>query len=194
MGRAKILKIKKPKKKKARGKKKGNGFETTIRRQITKAFSAHGITDTDAFKSILSGAHKESFGDISLSKALSKLYPYATECKWHRKIDLYNFLTQWEKMVKSNQLKNWWAQAIEGAAKCKHLYPLLVFKSNNKSTFCIIQSNALYSVLGVQYNILRKKNINHITVYHPDGSELYGFEFKYLLKMLVNKAKKGPNK
>ncbi len=172
------------------GKKKGNGFETDTRRQITKAFSKFGITNTDAFKSILSGAHKESFGDISLSSALSKLFPYAVECKWHKKVDIYRFFIPWSQQVKSSQLVNWWMQAVEGAVKCKHLHPLLVFTSNNKSVFCIIQSHALFSVLGIKNNILRKKTIAHFCLYPEDGSELYCFEFKHLLKLLVAKAKR----
>lgn len=173
-----------------RGKSKGNNFERKVMHEVTKAFQCFGVTHTDAFRSILSGGHKESFGDISLSPALAKLFPFATECKFYKKVDLYQLMEPWEKMGNANKFKNWWVQTLEGAEKSKALYPLLIFKGNNKAVMCMIYKHHFYTVLDAYKNILRKKRIACIHAHHPDG-DLMCFKFSVLLKLLTAKNKKG---
>lgn len=172
------------------GKGKGNGFERKVMKQITKAFKSFGVTDTDAFRSILSGGHKESFSDISVSPALAKFYPYATECKFYKKVDLYHLLDPWGKMGKANLFKSWWKQAVEGANKSNgSLMPLLVFKSNSREVFCMVYSHHFYPAVGRENDVLRKRKIASIRT--TDGiGDLLCFRFEVLLKLLVSKQKR----
>ena len=181
------------KKKRVSGKRKGNGFERKIKQQILETFAEFGITPQDAFRSILSGGHKESFGDISLSPALAKLFPYALECKHYNRVDLYQLLKPWKKMGKANKFKEWWKQACEGAVKSKELYPLLVFRSNGQEIMCMLYSHHFYPVVGLNKNVLNARHVPNIRAYHPDG-DLYCFRFSFLLKLLKYRAQSGvPN-
>lgn len=181
----------KKKKKKPRGKQKGNGFERKVMSLIVSAFAEFGITPTDAFRSILSGGHKQSFGDISLSSSLAALFPFATECKWHKKVTLYQFLTPYVKMGKSCKFKLWWEQTLEGSNKSKMLKPLLVFKGNLDSIHCI---GYLYDILplvskdGLSHNIFDKKKIPIALNYDADKRPLVCIPFETLLKLLVKKG------
>ena len=158
-------------------------------RRITTVFAKFGISPTDAFRSILSGGHKESFGDISLSSSLAALFPFAVECKWYKKLDLYKLLLPWDKMGKSNLFRQWWIQTLEGAEKSKTLYPLLVFKANNKETFCMLYYGDFWRVLRVPIEEIDIPFIKQIC----NGRVLLCFRFGHLLKLLAHKAKKGNN-
>ncbi len=162
------------------GKRKGNAFERAIMNKIVKTFSPFGITVTDAFRSILSGGHKDSCGDISFSPALIKMFPFSIECKFYKKIDMYNLLVPWEKMGKSNKFKMWWNQTLEGAKKNPKLAPLLVFKSNNNEIMCM----AYYGNLSmVSTSTLSASRVPYIIVQQPDATrgDIICFRFSYLL-------------
>lgn len=185
---------KKKKRKKPRGKAKGNGFERDIKKLILKTFAPFGITENDAFRSTLSGGHVESYGDISLSSSLAKLFPAAVECKFYKKVDLYSFVVSWNSMGKSNKFRRWWEQTLAGAVKSKgSLFPLLVFKSNNNPTYCVgYLHDILFAVTKFGHssnNILAKKKIPHLTTFYQDGNILICFRFDALLKLLCSKEK-----
>jgi len=184
------VKKKKKKGKKPRGKSKGSANERDVKRLILKAFKPFGITENDAFRSILSGGHQESFGDISLSSGLAKLFPFGVEAKFYRKINLYALFSKWDKIIVSSHFKEWWKQACDGTAKCKHLYPLLVFKGNNQDHLCMVYAHHLCYVASNKKNPLVKREIPHFIHYTSEG-EVWILKFSVLLKLLVNKAKKG---
>lgn len=123
------------KKKKPRGKAKGSQFERDVCKDIYTAFASFGATPEDVRRSILSGGHEHSFGDIGLSEALRKIFPFAIECKWYKKIELYWLQEPWKKMGKSCWFRVWWKQTLEGAHRGGRV-PILIFKSNNHPVLC----------------------------------------------------------
>jgi hypothetical protein len=117
------------KKKKNRGHGKGSAFERKIAKDIVKAFKEDfGIKQQDCWRSVLSGGHKMSAGDLRMSAAMEKLFPYAVECKFYKKIKLENFLTGNE----NSKEVDWLDQTCAGAEKSNGLKPLLVMKANNQ--------------------------------------------------------------
>ena len=128
----------KKKRKKSRGKAKGSSFERTICKELTTAFAQFGIKTQDAYRSILSGGHKDSFGDISMSSALCKMFPWAIECKWWKNCNVHDLYLPWKKMSKTKaRFGGWWLQTIQGAAKCKRA-PCCVFKANKAVVLCAV--------------------------------------------------------
>src|SRR6266705_6196598 len=99
---------KKTNKNKGNGHRIGGTFENFIRKLIIKNFEDFGITPQDAFRSDKSGGHKDSYGDISLSPVLTRMFPWAIECKHWARIDLYQLLVPWSKMGKVNKYKMLW--------------------------------------------------------------------------------------
>jgi hypothetical protein len=179
------------KKKKRNGHRIGGAFENKIKKLLLDAFAPFGIGPTDAFRSVMSGGHKDSCGDISLSPALCKLVPYAIECKNWSRIDLYQLLVPWKKMGKVNKFKEWWKQTLEGAEKSNGaLHPLLVFRSKGQPIMCMLYSHHFCSVLNQKNNYFRKHKLSVVRVHHPEG-ELFCFKFDVLLQLLIKRAKKG---
>jgi len=109
-----------------RGNRKGSAFERKIAKSIVKAFKHFGIEQRDCWRSVLSGGHSMSSGDLTLSKKLEKLFPYAVECKHRKQIRWINFL-----LDKKSEEQSWLAQALDGALKREGLLPLLVMRANN---------------------------------------------------------------
>src|SRR6266700_4957618 len=105
------------------GKGKGSGFERQIAKKIVRAFRSFGIKQRECWRSVLSGGHEISAGDLYMSDRLVKLFPFAIECKFYRRIDWWHFVLSHNK--KRNKWKEWkWLeQAIEGASKRKGLLP-----------------------------------------------------------------------
>ena len=114
------------------GHAKGAEFERHIAKSIVHAFSEYGIKQRECWRSTLSGGHAMSCGDLYLSDRLAKLFPYAVECKYYRKIDWQNFLFPSGHRKKS--WKEWlWVYQANAAVAAKpelELSPLLVMKEN----------------------------------------------------------------
>jgi hypothetical protein len=111
------------------GHAKGAHFERVVAKLIVKAFKKFKINQRECWRSVNSGGHIIAAGDLEMSDRLMKLFPYAVECKFHRKIKWQNFLLG--ARAKKSQEQKWLVQAIEGSKKIKGLYPLLVMKENN---------------------------------------------------------------
>lgn len=111
------------------GKNKGGAFERFIAKAIVKAYrKPFGIEQRECWRSVLSGGHFMSAGDLALSDRLAKLFPWATECKFRKKV-------KWENILagkKGTEEMNWIDQAKQGADKRKGLKPLLVIKANHQ--------------------------------------------------------------
>lgn len=107
------------------GKSKGSGFERSLAKQIVAAFRKFGIVQRDCWRSVLSGGHMISAGDLVMSERLEKLFPFAVEAKFRKKILWSNFL-----QCKSEEA-SWLLQAKQGAAKRDGLIALLVVKANH---------------------------------------------------------------
>jgi hypothetical protein len=116
------------KKKKPRGHGKGSGFERKIAKEIIKAYRKAGfkVKQNDCWRSVLSGGHEMSAGDLRMSAQMEKLFPYAVECKFYKKIKLENFLLGNKK---SKEIQ-WLVQTMEGSRKSNKLTGLLVMKAN----------------------------------------------------------------
>jgi hypothetical protein len=130
------------------GKGKGSGFERDVAKQIVRAFHKFGIKQRECWRSVLSGGHTMSSGDLIMSVKLEKLFPYSVECKFYRKIDWWHFLVtppmrnqKWKEM-------QWLAQAINGAKKRPDLKPLLIMKENRSKVFAMYQTKEKDSVYG----------------------------------------------
>ena len=109
---------------------KGSGFERKIAKEIVKAFRKEfkWVQQRDCWRSVLSGGHEMSAGDLRMTPEFQKLFPFAVECKFYKKIDWWKFLLMEKKPGKEWK---WVRQACDGARKCKGLLPLLVMKSNH---------------------------------------------------------------
>ncbi len=119
--------------KKGGGKSKGSSFERSIAKKIVKGFKSFGIEQRECWRSVLSGGHEISAGDLYLSNRLMKLFPWAVECKFRKKIRWENFLLG---DGKSEEVK-WVRQALDGAKKIEGLSALLVLKANHCPIFVI---------------------------------------------------------
>ena len=107
------------------GKGKGSAFERTVAKLIVKAFRRHGIEQRECWRSVLSGGHLISSGDLAMSDRLLRLFPFSVECKFRKKIRFENFL-----LSKLSEERKWLQQAEAGARKVKGLEPILVLKAN----------------------------------------------------------------
>lgn len=115
------------------GKAKGSGFERDIAKAIVKAFAEFGIEQRECWRSVLSGGHEMSAGDLYLSDRLMQLFPWAPEMKSRKKINFRNFF---EANEKSEEMK-WLKQAMEGARKIEGLKALLVMKENHQKVMVL---------------------------------------------------------
>ncbi len=118
------------------GKKKGSEFERCIAKAIVKAFKSFGVEQRDCWRSVLSGGHFMSSGDLEMTIKMETLFPFSVDCKARKKIHWENFLLE---NMKSEEMK-WVEQVLEGVAKRPKLLPLLVLKENNCKIVAISQS------------------------------------------------------
>jgi len=119
------------------GHAKGSAFERKIAKQIVAAFKQHGIEQRDCWRSVLSGGHMISCGDLAVSDRLLQLFPWAVECKFRRRIRWERFLLDPKYRKKTWEESKWLVQAIEGAKKRKGLVPLLVVKENHGPVYAL---------------------------------------------------------
>lgn len=113
--------------KKGGGKAKGSGFERQIAKDIIKAFKPFKVEQRDCWRSVLSGGHPMSSGDLEMSRRMEELFPYSVECKFRKEIRWENFLLG---NAKAEETK-WIAQVLDGVKKRPELSPLLVLKANH---------------------------------------------------------------
>jgi len=126
------------------GHAKGAAFERLIAKQIVKAFKGFGMRQRDCWRSVLSGGHSMSSGDLEMSSAMEKLFPYSVECKFRKKIRWEHFL-----MKKKSEESSWVDQTVESARKRKGLIPILVMKANHQPILVLYPINgaSLHPVL-----------------------------------------------
>jgi hypothetical protein len=130
------------------GHAKGSEFERSIAKQIVKAFRKHGVTRQDCWRSVLSGGHVMSAGDLVMTPKLEGLFLRCVECKHYRQIDWWHFLVAPERRHKAWKETQWISQAKAGAVKRRIearkqglqywevIAPLLIVKGGNvKTTF-----------------------------------------------------------
>lgn len=122
------------------GHAKGAHFEREIAKAIVKAFkkAKFKVVQRDCWRSVLSGGHSMSSGDLEMSAKMEELFPYSVECKFRKKINWENFLLGNQK---SEEVK-WLKQAEEGATKRKGLEPLLVLKANGKKVLVLFPEDS----------------------------------------------------
>lgn len=132
------------------GHSKGSAFERKIAKEIVKVFRKRfkWVKQADCWRSVLSGGHEMSAGDLRLTPEFRKVFPYAVECKFYRKIDWWRFLLPHKK---SGKEWKWVQQAITGANKEKGLWPILVMKCNHGPT--IVCRPPLPSESGWRYDL-----------------------------------------
>jgi hypothetical protein len=118
------------------GHAKGAEFERHIAKLIVAAFKHHGIEQRECWRSVMSGGHEMSSGDLYMSDRLAKLFPWSIECKFHKHIIWPNF---WMSPIYRHPCREqrWLAQAKEGAAKRPDLQPLLVVKENHSDIYAL---------------------------------------------------------
>lgn len=140
------------------GKRKGGAFERQIAKMIVRAFRKYGIKQRECWRSVLSGGHEMSCGDLYLSDRLAKLFPWAVECKYYRKIVWQNYLIPAAFRKKSWKEWQWWSQA-QAAVDAKPgigLKPLLVLKENNGKIYAMRLDAQLYPTLILFSDFLKK--------------------------------------
>jgi hypothetical protein len=111
-----------------KGHSKGSEFERKIAKEIIKAFRKAGwrhLDQNDCWRSVMSGGHDMSYGDLRLSPEMLQLFPFAIECKHRRKIHLENIF-----MGEMVEERKWITQACEGTKGKHFLTPVLVMRGN----------------------------------------------------------------
>lgn len=120
------------------GRTKGAGFERVIAKLVVERFAEHGITNLDCYRTPLSGGHfaasKVDPGDLLISPALRKLFPYSVEAKFYKELQWRVILS--DKPIKGN-LETWWIQCCKAASKTE-LIPMLVFKQNQGAIYAML--------------------------------------------------------
>jgi hypothetical protein len=116
------------------GKSKGGAFERKIAKEIVKAFKPFGIKQQECWRSVGSGGHAMSAGDLQLSQRLAQLFPFCLEMKHRKKIRWFNFMLEKD----NNEEKRWLIQAKRGADKVKGMTPVLVMRANNCPIFALV--------------------------------------------------------
>lgn len=117
------------------GHSKGSAFERQIAKDIVKAFKKFGVEQRDCWRSVLSGGHEMSAGDLEMTPKMEALFPNCVECKFHKKIEWWRYLAA--KTKPSWKEIQWLEQAREGAKKRKGMAPLLVMKENRGPVFAM---------------------------------------------------------
>lgn len=134
-----LAKLSKRKMKPGGGRSKGNGFENEIAKMIVAAFSCFNVDAKDCYRTPSSGGHRyakhEDPGDLVISKKLRTVFPCHVECKFYKNIDLHPFFIGEKKWGKSWIVKAWLKQVTESCTN-EELWPLLVFKANQKQVLC----------------------------------------------------------
>jgi hypothetical protein len=120
------------------GHAKGSEFERKIAKDIVKAFKEFGVVQRDCWRSVLSGGHSMSSGDLEMTPRMEALFPWSVECKFHRKIDWWHFLIAETERKSAWKEWKWVSQAIDGAKKREGLSPLLVVKENRGPIFAAV--------------------------------------------------------
>ncbi len=164
------------------GRQKGSSFERKVAKLIVATFAQYGITKEDCYRTPGSGGHrfasKKDPGDLVLSPALKKLFPYSVECKHYKELD-------WTMLLRPDQRRGhfgtWWRQACK-AAQATDTVPLLIFKANRSDIFAMFpHSDMLNSkhltpsirttMDGVEVRIVRLKRLLSFVLYRHSGDK-----------------------
>ena len=119
-----------------RGHGKGSEFERKIAKEIIKAYKKAGwkhLTQNDCWRSVLSGGHDMSVGDLRMSGEMMRLFPFAVECKHRKKIHIENFF-----FAKMTEEKRWLRQATNGAEKVENMTAVIVMRSNFREILALV--------------------------------------------------------
>lgn len=108
-----------------RGHSKGSAFERKIAKEIVKAYKKQGfkVDQRDCWRSVLSGGHEMSYGDLRMSDKMLRLFPFAIECKHRKKVRVENFF-----MTKNKELS--WVEQAVGGCRGEALTPVIVMRGN----------------------------------------------------------------
>jgi len=137
------------------GKKKGSAFERLVAKQIVKTFRHYGIKQHECWRSVLSGGHVMSSGDLAMSDRLLELFPYSVECKFRKRIYWERFLIKRDLRMSSWEEWKWVEQAKEGALKREGLHPILVLKENHGPIYVMNMLDSKRPVLRTLNDFLR---------------------------------------
>jgi len=122
-----------------RGKAKGSEFERKIAKEIIKAFRKRfkDLRQNDCWRSVLSGGHQMSAGDLEMSDRLLGLFPYTVECKFYKKVNWWHFLLVPGNKSYKKTWQEWkWVRQAVHAQRAKTV-PILVVHGNNGPTMVV---------------------------------------------------------
>jgi hypothetical protein len=112
------------------GRNKGKAFERRIAKDILKAFP--NFRPKDCYRTPMSGGHPfADSGDLCVSPALQKLFPFVCECKHYRSFSLRDLLPP------TKQFSSWIWQARGAAVKMDRPW-LLIVRGNNTPIYAIV--------------------------------------------------------
>jgi len=119
-----------------RSKQKGSGFERKIAVSLREALN---LSKQDVFRAPNSGGHPfMRAGDLMLSLAAQKQFPFSVECKHHKAWTADGFFTP--RVME----RTWTEQAL--AATPKGLHPMLVVSGNNTGAYFACRKSILAQV------------------------------------------------
>jgi hypothetical protein len=163
-----------------RCKGKGSEFERKIAKEIIKFFRKHvqkDLNQNDCWRSVLSGGHEMSSGDLRMSSRMLNLFPFSIECKHRKKIRFENFFLE-----KRTEERRWLRQAINGSIKIKNMTPVIVMRAN---------ANPIYAFVGP----LSEVHDTGAEVYFPDVAGPWKLmPWRKFLKLAILNAKQSQRK
>lgn len=115
---------------------KGALFEREVAALLLKLLGPP-FTKKDCFRTPMSGGHRfASKSDLTVSKRLTDVFPFAVECK-HQKTFIPEILFSGTKLIES-----WCEQSVRATAK-NRLFPMVVMKGNRTAVFVALSTEVL---------------------------------------------------
>jgi hypothetical protein len=121
--------VKTEEKKRVMGRGKGSSFERKVAGDVVTHFK---VDKKSCYRTPLSGGHPYAGkGDLVVAPALFPKFPFCTECKHQKWVNIGCFVEQNERVLK------FFDQVLKATRESE--YPLLIARGNNTSTFALIR-------------------------------------------------------
>lgn len=150
------------------GKAKGNGFEGTIAKKLTKALDPFTFIRSPGSGARVGGKNYETFGKMfgedamklfvgdvvcTNEKEVGKVFKYSIECKSYKTPDNFTALASGN----ANVFK-WFEESVEDSKKVDKL-PMLIFKWNHTPVFVAIEKAELTTNVKPKFELVQNRYI-----------------------------------
>lgn len=122
---------------------KGSHFERVVAKAVGRLLKPYGIQQSECWRSILSGGHKASHGDLDLSAAALALFPYTVECKFWKSFRPEHLWENFGPKKGPGQIQKWMDQAINETKDGTET--LVVAKTNHFPALAIVTESPVFA-------------------------------------------------